>query len=434
MIMGMKIGENIYNLRKAKNITQEELAHLLDVSRQSVSLWETDQTVPSIENLLAMCKIFEVTMDELCNNPLEQKPEETQQPERKDFIAHGVTVLDKDNFRLFQKFFYRKIVVGFIAGIILSIIFAIYVIIQKETVYIFIPIILFAISVSVLITHYLKIKRELKQYTSEDKTMEFWFYKDNFELYAKTQSLKANYYIKYNELTVADKDNYLFLFWGRYAILDKTTLEGDVEEVISRIKFCSKKYKSSVEKIENTEKKLSEKKIVILKIILPILLIFSYASLFSALATAAVLSKEVLIVKNMWVMYLFLPIPLSSIVLGVYATKRGLRKKWNIVIGIIFSSLLILCCLFSIFGTMYTSDYSYVEKVGQKISFELPETGYISTQHHSKNQKSIDPVFLYYSSDVDFLSQTEIAKFEQAIAESELWTNKVGEKKFDRYI
>ena len=64
----MTIGEKIYELRKLKGLSQEELAEKLNVSRQSVSLWETNQTVPQIDYLMELSKIFNVTLDELCGN------------------------------------------------------------------------------------------------------------------------------------------------------------------------------------------------------------------------------------------------------------------------------------------------------------------------------------------------------------------------------
>ena len=54
----MTIGEKIYELRKQKGLSQEELAEKLNVSRQSVSLWETNQTVPQIDYLMELSKIF----------------------------------------------------------------------------------------------------------------------------------------------------------------------------------------------------------------------------------------------------------------------------------------------------------------------------------------------------------------------------------------
>ena len=69
----MKIGQSICNARKRKRISQEELASRLEVSRQSVSLWETDQTIPTLDKLEAMCRIFDVTMDQLTGlMPLEE--------------------------------------------------------------------------------------------------------------------------------------------------------------------------------------------------------------------------------------------------------------------------------------------------------------------------------------------------------------------------
>lgn len=61
----MQIGKIISLSRKRKGISQEELAIRLDVSRQSVSLWETDQTVPTLDKLLALSEILEISMDEL---------------------------------------------------------------------------------------------------------------------------------------------------------------------------------------------------------------------------------------------------------------------------------------------------------------------------------------------------------------------------------
>jgi len=61
----MSIGENIYRLRTQKNLSQGALADMLDVSRQSVSKWETENAIPDLDKLIKMCEIFEISMDEL---------------------------------------------------------------------------------------------------------------------------------------------------------------------------------------------------------------------------------------------------------------------------------------------------------------------------------------------------------------------------------
>lgn len=61
----MTLGENIVRLRTQKNWSQGDLADALDISRQSVSKWETDASVPELEKLLKLSEIFGVTLDAL---------------------------------------------------------------------------------------------------------------------------------------------------------------------------------------------------------------------------------------------------------------------------------------------------------------------------------------------------------------------------------
>lgn len=62
----MTLGERILKHRKKAGISQEELAVRLNVTRQSISLWETDQTIPSLDSLIALAEIFDVSLDALC--------------------------------------------------------------------------------------------------------------------------------------------------------------------------------------------------------------------------------------------------------------------------------------------------------------------------------------------------------------------------------
>ena len=61
----MTIGERLLKLRKERNLSQEELANELDVSRQTVSKWETDQSVPDFDKIIPLCNYFGITSDEL---------------------------------------------------------------------------------------------------------------------------------------------------------------------------------------------------------------------------------------------------------------------------------------------------------------------------------------------------------------------------------
>ena len=66
----MNFNEKLQKLRKGKKYSQEELADMLDVTRQSVSKWESGQTYPEMDKLLAICKIFGCTLEELTNDSI----------------------------------------------------------------------------------------------------------------------------------------------------------------------------------------------------------------------------------------------------------------------------------------------------------------------------------------------------------------------------
>lgn len=66
----MKFNEKLSTLRKEKNMSQEDLADKLGVSRQSVSKWESANAYPEMDKLLTLCKIFNVTLEELTNDDI----------------------------------------------------------------------------------------------------------------------------------------------------------------------------------------------------------------------------------------------------------------------------------------------------------------------------------------------------------------------------
>lgn len=67
--MNTYLGDNLYILRQRAEMSQEELAERLGVSRQAVSKWERCEAYPDTENLIAISRLFGVTLDELVNSP-----------------------------------------------------------------------------------------------------------------------------------------------------------------------------------------------------------------------------------------------------------------------------------------------------------------------------------------------------------------------------
>ncbi len=61
----MKLGENLFQARKKKGLSQEAVAEKLGVSRQTISKWETDETLPDIRQAKKLAVLYGLTLDEL---------------------------------------------------------------------------------------------------------------------------------------------------------------------------------------------------------------------------------------------------------------------------------------------------------------------------------------------------------------------------------
>lgn len=87
----MKLSERLYNLRKEAGLSQEELAGLLNVSRQTISKWETGESNPDIDKIGPLCEIFNITADELIRgikieNNKEEKDIEEDNSELEEYM------------------------------------------------------------------------------------------------------------------------------------------------------------------------------------------------------------------------------------------------------------------------------------------------------------------------------------------------------------
>lgn len=111
----MKFNERLLDLRKKKGWSQEELGYKLDVSRQTISKWESGQTTPELEKLRNLAKIFEISVDELISEEEVLKEDINAEKENKK-------VPEKNRSKVLK---YIKTIIG----LILFSIFIIYVII-----------------------------------------------------------------------------------------------------------------------------------------------------------------------------------------------------------------------------------------------------------------------------------------------------------------
>lgn len=82
------LGERLFELRKSKNLSQEDVADKLGVTRQSVSKWETNQSTPDFDKIVPLCELFEITTDELLKG--ESKKIEPERKEEKVLTKEDV--------------------------------------------------------------------------------------------------------------------------------------------------------------------------------------------------------------------------------------------------------------------------------------------------------------------------------------------------------
>ena len=126
----MKFGDKLIQLRKKKNLSQEELAEKLGVSRQSVSKWESNNTYPETDKIVQICNIFECSMDDLINDKVTDVEDTLRKNKSNlnyvfdsllEFITKTVSMFSKMTFASGLKCIIEMVVVGFILYIASSI-------------------------------------------------------------------------------------------------------------------------------------------------------------------------------------------------------------------------------------------------------------------------------------------------------------------------
>lgn len=104
----MNFAEKLIALRKGRELTQEQLAEQLNVSRQSVSKWESGQVVPEVEKIVELSRVFDVSIDHLLKpSELDELSVKTQMLEQQQ---KKMLTREQKRTRMFKKFMYSVIV------------------------------------------------------------------------------------------------------------------------------------------------------------------------------------------------------------------------------------------------------------------------------------------------------------------------------------
>lgn len=112
----MTVGEKLLDLRKKKGLSQEEIASLLNVSRQTISKWETDQTTPDFDKIVPICNLYGISANYLLtgeeeeNKKIEGKENKNNTSAKNIAIAVSLYIISIVSLVLFSAVFALPIV------------------------------------------------------------------------------------------------------------------------------------------------------------------------------------------------------------------------------------------------------------------------------------------------------------------------------------
>ena len=126
----MNFSDNLKKIRKEHNLSQEQVAELLGVSRQSVSKWESGGAYPEMDKMLQLCKIFNLNIDELLNQDIKEVNNNKQAKSNinkfiDDFLDYITKTIDMFSVMKFKQkvkcLFEQAIIAGFLTLILIVI-------------------------------------------------------------------------------------------------------------------------------------------------------------------------------------------------------------------------------------------------------------------------------------------------------------------------
>lgn len=164
----------------------------------------------------------------------------------------------------------------------------------------------------------------------------------------------------------------------------------------------------------------------VLKTVSVILFIASILSIYIAFPFICLtLDEKDVLLENMWKMFLFTPIPISSIVLGFVLKSKGYKYLKNVIVGFIMTGIL---CAFGSFTFVFDDVYSYdntrIIEVEQITKIDIPEYIKVRTENYVNSEQSDPDEKTEYITDV-FFEQADVENFEEMIGESSKWLTNI---------
>ena len=325
----MTVGEKIQYYRKKEGLSQDDLGQKLMVSRQTISLWEMDKTVPSIDNLMRLKEIFGVSIDDiLCGG--EVKAENADQP----LESYSFTYTKEEAKGLF-KYSARSILTRFLISLFAFIFLFITSLNAADLIKgFFLGITVLWILAFIRTVFLFRKNRKEGTEKMSQSTYTYDVYEEFLKVTIDSPDKNRNLTVKYSDVKkVSFTDKYVIMQVKNELLSIKRELLPENSYVYTLLKLATAKNPLRV-----------KTKWHLLSIILFVSSIFSIIlAMFSVAVAGTINDKHV---QNMWLFFLYLPIPIASIVFYVVLKRRGIVFKKNLIVGIIMSALL---CIYGSF-------------------------------------------------------------------------------------
>ena len=408
----MTIGERIQMHRKNQGLSQEDLAQKLFVSRQTVSQWETDQTVPSVDNIYRLKEVLDVSFDEILSDERIEKEETTEEKPLEEYEYCPDEDEAKATIKFVTNFDIKKnlIVIGalILLGLCFSILDA-----GEVSLGAILGIILFfgletlfaAVNVSTMK------KKQLENMSC--RSQRFRLFDDCLEMtFISDKGGKSLYVIKKEEISNFFETEKYYVFIAKQIIF---SIKKEVLKENSILRNFI--YKERVDE-DKTSKTVSK-------------VLFALTIISGVLSNAfsTIVSDYYYDFPNIewWFLVIFLPMPIISAVYAIYLIIK--KKDWlkNVIVAVI--GILLLCTAVHNTFTPYDNTYDDLDMVeywNEMADLNIPIDGEATNTFYEEGD--------YYSEKGCYSSSTVVYEgdvadtFEEQISKDERWKKEYPEE------
>lgn len=399
----MTVGEKIQFYRKRNGLSQEELGQKILVSRQTVSLWEMDKTLPTVDNLLRLKEVFSVSIDDILDTA---HPQEDNQIKPKE--SYIFQYKKEDLAELSKK---EPLAAMTPLVIILILLFISTTSNQPNILTLF----LFAIiALSMLAVVFRRNRKNWKMV--EERLLACTYYYDVFDEYFILRIFREGDLVRTQKIFFNDikqtqhLGNFLILYYaGESLPIPKDALIPESVFTTFRKDAIAKEEPKPLSKTSN-----------FISILLMVLSVCAICIM--PITTMIFTQTNHLIFEEMfWISFLALPIPITSIIYGFYLKKKGFMYLQNIIAGLI--SIVMLSCFGSISfisSQTYSHNEEPIKKIEQLLDMDIPPHSRINTTNWTTGTQSAVRGYIYFTSNIYF-KETAVEEFEEAISKDSRW-------------